>query len=178
MGPIGEQFQQRLASMSSEEKAHMRRTLTGEDKNDLLRREDVYNAIRKLRTDPVPSVEFQKALTAVMRAIGDLPYTESPASPWQTIDTVPVWEDDVYVLVMGGDRYIRPEVVRSDGNYWRGSCPLSTRPTRYMLVPAMCTCLTELEDDAYGPGGPMSGEEKPPRCTVHPKQDGKVCRYG
>lgn len=30
-----------------------------------------------------------------------------------------------------------------------------------------CTCLTELECDAYEPGGPMSGKPRPPRCLVH-----------
>ncbi len=33
-----------------------------------------------------------------------------------------------------------------------------------------CTCLTELEDDGYSPGGPMSGHPKPPPCVVHSVQ--------
>jgi hypothetical protein len=32
-----------------------------------------------------------------------------------------------------------------------------------------CTCLSELEDDAYERGGPMSGKRRPPPCqaTTH-----------
>jgi len=32
-----------------------------------------------------------------------------------------------------------------------------------------CTCLSELDDDAYGPGGPLSGQRRPPPCqaTTH-----------
>lgn len=30
-----------------------------------------------------------------------------------------------------------------------------------------CTCLTELQEDAYGPGGPSSGLSKPPTCVLH-----------
>lgn len=37
-----------------------------------------------------------------------------------------------------------------------------------------CTCTTSLEDDAYEPGGPMSGRPRPPLCTLHPNQDGKL----
>lgn len=44
------------------------------------------------------------------------------------------------------------------------------------IVPKACTCLSELEDDAYGAGGPMSGQARPPRCTVHPNQNGKISR--
>lgn len=34
----------------------------------------------------------------------------------------------------------------------------------------LCTCLTELEDDAYGPGGPMSGKARPGPCPLHPSK--------
>jgi hypothetical protein len=32
---------------------------------------------------------------------------------------------------------------------------------------AICTCLTELQDDAYESGGPMSGQHRPPPCVLH-----------
>lgn len=38
---------------------------------------------------------------------------------------------------------------------------------------SVCTCLTSLEDDAYDPGGPMSGKPRPAPCVIHPNQDGK-----
>jgi len=170
-----QQMQEKRAMMSVEELEHVRRLLMGEDKNDLLRKEDVYNALRSLRTDPVPSVEFQKGLSAAMKAIANL----KPIIPsfWQDVSTAPKWEDDKQVVVHGGHRYTNPQIVRSDGEYWRGSCPVSAKPLRWMDVSTVCTCMTELEDDAYGPGGPMSGNEKPLRCTIHPQQDGKVKRH-
>lgn len=39
---------------------------------------------------------------------------------------------------------------------------------------SVCTCLTSLEDDAYDPGGPMSGKARPPLCDIHPGQDYKL----
>jgi len=30
-----------------------------------------------------------------------------------------------------------------------------------------CTCLTELEEDGYSPGGPSSGLQRPPPCEYH-----------
>lgn len=36
-------------------------------------------------------------------------------------------------------------------------------------MPIPCTCLTELQDDAYSPGGPLSGHRKP-ICLLHPRQ--------
>ena len=45
------------------------------------------------------------------------------------------------------------------------------RNLRKELEPVLenkCECLSELADDAYSPGGPMSGKQKP-ICKVHLK---------
>jgi hypothetical protein len=39
-------------------------------------------------------------------------------------------------------------------------------------MPEPCTCLSDMADSAYDPGGPMSGQKRPPACRVHhPKKD-------
>lgn len=50
------------------------------------------------------------------------------------------------------------EVNRPDN----GPAPLS----RPRLKPD-CTCLSTMEEDAYSPGGPMSGCKRPEPCIVH-----------
>ena len=39
--------------------------------------------------------------------------------------------------------------------------------TVVQLVTVKCTCLSELAHDAYGPGGPSSGQPLPPPCKIH-----------
>lgn len=108
--------------ISPELQNQVHRELTGEAGNDLLKREDVYDAIRNLRTQPsVPSAEFQRGLSAAMKAISDL----------------------------SGER---------------------DKP--------VCTCMTDLDADAYELGGPLSRTQKPPRCIIHPNQDGKMKSHG
>lgn len=58
---------------------------------------------------------------------------------------------------------------------------ISMGDVRYALCilrERMCTCLTSSQDDAYNPGGPMSGKTRPPLCKVHPNQDGKMSPIG
>lgn len=48
------------------------------------------------------------------------------------------------------------------------------RYAKQIFHSSVCTCLSSSEDDAYDPGGPMSGKPRPPHCTVHPGQDGRL----
>ena len=53
-----------------------------------------------------------------------------------------------------------------DSQYHRyRSCDLCD--LEFVAKNVSCTCLSELEDDGYGPGGPMSGHPKPPPCQLH-----------
>ncbi len=71
------------------------------------------------------------------------------------------------------------------GDKWERECAeYSKLPEKIQLAldaaepaPARCTCLTELEEDAYGPGGPMSGRPKPPPCAAHPQLGPRVPRH-
>lgn len=49
----------------------------------------------------------------------------------------------------------------------------STVITLEATVNPTCMCMSELESDAYGSGGPMSGKPRPVPCVIHPNQDGK-----
>lgn len=61
------------------------------------------------------------------------------------------------------------EDVTSDEQWEKISVPVWNEVSCHEVVRKAreCTCLTELQDDAYGPGGPMSGHPKPPPCRVH-----------
>lgn len=69
MPSLMEQLEDNFAKLSPEERADLQRVARGEDQDDLIRRGDVYDLIRSMRTNPVPSIEFQKALSAVQKAV-------------------------------------------------------------------------------------------------------------
>jgi len=71
----------RLRSMTDAERADIGRIVRGEADEDLIRRGDIHAAIRSLRTNPVPSLEYQAALRDVQRLVGKLTPTtlETPS---------------------------------------------------------------------------------------------------
>lgn len=60
---------QRLSTLSDQERFVIGRLMRGEGDADSIRRGDVHEAVRSLRTDPVPSQEYQKALADVQRLV-------------------------------------------------------------------------------------------------------------
>lgn len=52
-----------------EERARMKRIMSGDADNDLIRRGDVLNVLRDLRTNPCKPSEYQRALGDVTRAL-------------------------------------------------------------------------------------------------------------
>ena len=66
----------------------------------------------------------------IVKALSSLPSVEG----WLGIESAPVWEDDILIMVTGG-RYIPPQLIRSDGDYWR-TAKLKAVPTHYMPLPA------------------------------------------
>jgi hypothetical protein len=59
----------RLRNMPAEEKERMRRAITGEADDDLVRRGDVLSAIRSLMTNPVPPINTQVGITMALRQV-------------------------------------------------------------------------------------------------------------
>jgi hypothetical protein len=64
---------QRLGRLTDTERADIARIMSGEASDDLIRRGDVLEAIRDLRTDPVPSQEYQRGIGDVARAVVKMP---------------------------------------------------------------------------------------------------------
>lgn len=62
-------LEQMMKRITDEDRAEIRRIMSGEADNDMIRRGDVLDAIRTLRTNPVPSVEFQRALGEVSKLV-------------------------------------------------------------------------------------------------------------
>lgn len=58
-----------LGEISDEARARIRRIMNGEAAEDRIRRGDVHEAIRSLRTDPVPSHDYQRALGDVGKLV-------------------------------------------------------------------------------------------------------------
>lgn len=69
-----------LDNLSPEEKAEIRRVVTGASDYDRLIRKDVYEVIRRLRVseDSLTNKAYQRALRDVQRAIFKLPYEKEP----------------------------------------------------------------------------------------------------
>lgn len=63
----------RLERLSDRERTEIGRILSGEAADDLIRRGDVLEAIRNLRTNPVPPSEYQRGIGDVARAIVAMP---------------------------------------------------------------------------------------------------------
>lgn len=61
-----------LANLTDDDRVGIRRIMSGEADEDLIRRGDIHAAIRSLRTDPVPSKEYQAALRDVQRLVYNL----------------------------------------------------------------------------------------------------------
>ena len=75
-----EQMMENLAAMSPEERERFGRIVRGEDKDDSIRRGDVYEVIRDLRTTPaVGSRDYQKALGNALVAVSRLDRQDTPA---------------------------------------------------------------------------------------------------
>jgi len=72
MTDLAHEMRARLAALSPAKRERMRRLLSGEADEDCIRRGDVVAAIRSLRTNPVPSQEYQRALRDVQKLVGDL----------------------------------------------------------------------------------------------------------
>ena len=69
-----------LDKLSPEDRAEIRRSITGAADYDRLIRKDVYNAIRHLRVSEasLANKAYQRALSDVQRAISKLPYIKEP----------------------------------------------------------------------------------------------------
>lgn len=60
---------------------------------------------------------------------------------------------------------------------WVATCTVTPKARKDILVIdaalrqeiGTCTCISDLEDDAYEPGGPKSGHPRPPACVIHKK---------
>ena len=61
-----------LANLTDDDRVGIRRIMSGEADGDMIRRGDVHHLIRGLRTDPVPSKEYQRALRDVQRLVYNL----------------------------------------------------------------------------------------------------------
>lgn len=68
----------RLQNISHDDRRAISRMLSGDADNDRVRRGDVLQIVRDLRTDPVKSVEYQKALGDVTKKLGRLPPSNKP----------------------------------------------------------------------------------------------------
>jgi len=62
----------KLREITDEQRAHIRRIMSGEADEDRIRRGDVHQAVRSLRTNPVPSHEYQRALGDVGKLVAAL----------------------------------------------------------------------------------------------------------
>lgn len=69
-----------LANLTDADRADIRRIMSGEADEDRIRRGDVHDIIRSLRTDPVPSKEYQAALREVQRLVSKLVQSEPIAA--------------------------------------------------------------------------------------------------
>lgn len=86
--------------------------------------------VRKGERDDCPEMRMVLKAMASEAALSALPAVEG----WLGIESAPVWEDDILIMVTGG-RYIPPQLIRSDGDYWR-TAKLKAVPTHYMPLPA------------------------------------------
>ncbi len=72
---------QMLNNMSDEDRHFIGRIMRGEADRDQIQRGLVHAAIRSLRTNPVPSREYQKALADVQKLVSKIDATQLPITP-------------------------------------------------------------------------------------------------
>ncbi len=67
-------FSDNLQNLSEEDRNRVRRELTGESSNDLIKRGAVYNVLRKLRTSPssLEHYHYQKAISDILAEISKI----------------------------------------------------------------------------------------------------------
>jgi len=65
------------------------------------------------------------------------------------------------------------DVTEPTDRWYDGSDAFSKALLDNLKAMRTCSCLSELDSDAYGSGGPMSGKPHPAPCVIHPNQDGK-----
>lgn len=71
---IFKDFTDNLKSLSDEDRNRVRRELTGESSNDLIKRGAVYDVLRNLRTSPssLEHYHYQKAIQDIMLKISKI----------------------------------------------------------------------------------------------------------
>ena len=69
---------QALNTMSDDDRAFIGRIMRGEADRDQIQRGLVHAAIRSLRTNPVPTLEYQKALFDVQKLVSKINATPQP----------------------------------------------------------------------------------------------------
>jgi len=79
-----QQLAERFGRLTPEEKEEIRRAITGEARDDLIRRGDALDAIRDLITDPVPPYETQRGIQMALRAVSGM----AAATPSQEASNV------------------------------------------------------------------------------------------